>query len=122
MSGGSFNYASSNLLTNVFSDYISARYDFESENNKKDRLRAIKENPMHDLELSELIYDIAILLHSCEWYDSGDTGYDTYQADVKAFKKKWFKASRNERIKRDIELVLEDARLKLEETFLENEE
>lgn len=122
MSGGHFDYAASSLASNIFSDYLSPRYDFNSDDNKENRLFAIKENPLDDLELSELVYDICVIIHSCEWYKSGDTGYETYKKDVQAFKDKWFNGSKEERIQRNIDLLIEDAKIKLEETFSEYRE
>lgn len=44
---------------------------------------------MHDVELDEMMQDIAELLHDCEWWHSGDICEDTYRKTVKKFKAKW---------------------------------
>lgn len=54
---------------------------------------------MHDAELDDLMQDIANLAHSLEWAESGDTSIKDYKEDAKAFKTKWFKGNRNERLK-----------------------
>ena len=54
---------------------------------------------MLDAELDDLMQDIANLAYSLEWADSGDTSIKDYKEDVKAFKTKWFKGNRNERLK-----------------------
>lgn len=54
---------------------------------------------MEDRELNDLINDISILAHDLEWYHSGDIGRESYVKSIKAFKKKWFKANRDERLR-----------------------
>ena len=54
---------------------------------------------MYDAELDDLMADISKLAHEVEWWDSGDTGEEQYRKAVKKFKKKWFGADRNERLK-----------------------
>lgn len=46
---------------------------------------------MEDPQLELLIEDIQDLLHSLEWYKSGDTDEKDYKKDVKKFKNKWLK-------------------------------
>ena len=54
---------------------------------------------MEDKELNDLINDISILAHDLEWYHSGDIGRESYIKSINAFKKKWFKANRDERLR-----------------------
>ena len=54
---------------------------------------------MKDIELNDLMKDIVELTHDLEWADSGDTSDEDYFETVKKFKDKWFKQSRNERLK-----------------------
>lgn len=68
---------------------------------------------MHDIELDDLMKDIAELAHDVEWYDSGDYGYETYEECVKKFKDKWFKTSREERLKGYIDTAINDLREEL---------
>ncbi|MBO7473125.1 MAG: hypothetical protein J6U00_03850 [Ruminococcus sp.] len=58
---------------------------------------------MEDAELNELISDIIVLAHALEWYHSSDTSRADYLETVIAFKKKWFKSNREERLKKYIE-------------------
>ena len=44
---------------------------------------------MEDIELNQLVVDMAKLLKDLEWYTSGDTCEETYRASVKVFKDKW---------------------------------
>lgn len=88
MSGGSHNYISYTLSSclNIPTGHYS---DIKPDNTGINYKRVIKSNPMHDIELSLLMYDISCLLHSLEWCDSSDIGDETYMKDVKAFKDKW---------------------------------
>lgn len=65
---------------------------------------------MGDRELIELVKDVAKLLHDREWYISGDYGDDAWNKSAREFKEKWFKSSREERLKEMIESIFEDAR------------
>lgn len=67
-------------------------------------------NYMGDRELIELVKDVADLMHDREWYLSGDYGEDTWNKCARKFKEKWFKSSREERLKEMIESIFEDAR------------
>lgn len=68
---------------------------------------------MHDKELNDLMKDIAELAHDVEWYDSGDYGDETYKECVKKFKRKWFKQSREERLKGYINTAIEELKQEL---------
>lgn len=96
MSGGSHGYIGYTLADNL--NIPTGHYgDIKPDNTGIDYKRVIKSNPMHDIELSIMIYDICCLLHSLEWYDSSDTGEKTYMKDVKAFKDKWIGRSQESR-------------------------
>ena len=64
---------------------------------------------MGDRELSELIKDVAELLHDREWYLSGDYGDETWEKCARKFKQKWFKTPREERLKAFIEQTFNEA-------------
>ena len=70
---------------------------------------------MHDIELNDLMTDIVNLLHDLEWYDSGDYGEDTYREAVNGFKQKWFGTSREDRLKRYIDMEVSSVRKELYE-------
>lgn len=65
---------------------------------------------MEDAELNDLMKDVADLAHALEWYLSCDTSKSTYNAHVREFKKKWFKADREERLKGYIDVSLKKTR------------
>ena len=46
---------------------------------------------MFDRQLDEMMKDLVKVLHDLEWWQSSDTGEDTYRRAVTEFKKKWFK-------------------------------
>ena len=57
---------------------------------------------VEDAEIKVLIKDLAELIHDEEWYESGDYSRADYLETLKKFKKKWFKSSRETRIKKII--------------------
>lgn len=113
MSGGRFNYMDRTICTEIFDEY--ADYDLEGLKDLKDaRKRVRRKNVFEDVEISELIFDVFCLIHSYDWYASGDTGEDTYRKDVEYFKRKWFGKTamqRAEKVTKDaIEEFAEDIR------------
>lgn len=104
MSGGSHNYIY-NRLANALNMPTGHYGDIKHDNNSMDYRWVTKSNPMHDIELSLLMYDISCLLHSLEWCDSSDIGEDTYMKDVKAFKDKWIGRSKEARTEECLALV-----------------
>ena len=76
MSGGHWNYMNDTLKNEIFN------YPYE---NKRTN------NPMEDVEISQLVFDIFDLLHSYDWYISGDTTEEDYLEDKDKFKKKWLR-------------------------------
>ena len=108
MSGGHFNYCGDRVCMDMFDGEIYADYGFNTRGDYKDSVKVARNrNPMEDKELSELVYDVMCLIHSLDWYVSGDTNEDVYRKDVEFFKKKWFgKDARTERLK---EIVIESS-------------
>ena len=83
MSGGSLNY--------FYSDMESHVGDFG------------------DMELDDLVKDLAELFHAREWFLSGDTGSGNWNEARDAFKKKWFgEGSRPERIEKYLDEIREE--------------
>ena len=74
MSGGSYSY-----IYNKLSDECEGR--------------------MYDAEMNDLIEDLCEVLHDLEWWQSADASEDQYRKTVSAFKKKWFKGNREQRLK-----------------------
>lgn len=68
---------------------------------------------MEDRELNDLIKDIVTLAHDLEWYHSSDTSRDDYRKSVRKFKDKWFKQSREERLRKYIEEATQNIRNEL---------
>ena len=75
---------------------------------------------MYDIELNDLMKDVANIMHDLEWYDSGDYDPDGYFDTVKAFKKKWFEFPRKDRLKKYIDKSVEDLRVSLYQMLGEN--
>ncbi len=94
MSGGSMQYLSYNV-------YDASKYFKE------------------DREIQDLLKDVSELLHSREWFDSGDTGYESYKDELTKFKKKWFgdDKAREQRLIEYIDTELEKSRQKLLHTI-----
>ena len=63
---------------------------------------------MEDAELNDLITDIVELAHDLEWYKSADKSRESYLKTVRKFKDKWFKQSRNERLKKYIDNAIKE--------------
>lgn len=68
---------------------------------------------MYDPEINDLVHDIIKLAHSVEWAESDDTSIEDYKKDVSKFKQKWFKESRNDRLKKYIDESIEETRSNL---------
>lgn len=89
MSGGYFNYENDSLCDMICHEYPNYGLDREYHKESAKNVRAY--NPFEDKIISELIFDVFCLMHSYDWYKSGDTGPDDYEKDVKIFKNKWLK-------------------------------
>ena len=99
MSGGHcFDYRDISLASDIFG-YGGLDYNMDSEENEESRKIVRKKNYFEDAEISELIYDVFCLMHSYDWYKSGDIGEEDYRESVKYFKNKWFKTDEQTRIK-----------------------
>ena len=73
MGGGHFDYVDKQLKNDMFG------YDHENK------------NPMEDMEISNIVYDVLTLLHVFDYYKSGDTGEENYLIAKDKFKKKWLR-------------------------------
>lgn len=74
MSGGSFDY----MYSRVEQTYVGE---------------------MRDPEMDALMKDLVEVLHDLEWYVSADYSRKDYQETLDKFKAKWFKQSREERLR-----------------------
>jgi len=89
MSGGSYNYR----YCDVEEEYVGN---------------------MFDAELDELIKDLVPVLKAVEWWQSCDTGEDSYRKAVRKFKKKWLSGDvRMERLSEIINGKVENLREEL---------
>ncbi len=109
MSGGWFSYKQVDLADEMF-NWISVTY---GEKGFSQAQRARKLNPLEDRQLSELCWDLLCVIHSYDWYASGDNREETYREDVKRFKKKWLKPSPEKLAKAEIEKAVEELRQEL---------
>lgn len=114
MSGGHFNYSNDRLCSEIFDWGVSADY---GEHGFKHSNVARRINPLKDRIISELVFDVFCLLHSFDWYESGDTCEETYREDVKRFKEKWLKPFSEDRAKEIIEDEISRLREDLYDTF-----
>lgn len=116
MSGGHWNYSQCSLGYEMFpgSDVSYGLGQYEYDRSIKE---ARKNNPMHDKQLSELVFDVLCLIYSADWCISGDTGEDTYREDVQFFKNKWLKQSPDDSIKAEIDKSIEEAKEELYTAF-----
>ena len=73
MSGGHWDYLNDSLKERIFS-----QEDDEGETH-------LISNPLEDQFLSDLAHDIFVLLHTYDWYVSGDIGEDTYKSREEYF-------------------------------------
>lgn len=97
MSGGSYDYIYSKLLSEC-------------------------EGRMYDVEMDDLIKDLAKVLHSLEWWQSCDTSENTYREDLARFKAKWFECDRATRLKDYVDTEIEKTRDKLYSLILTDTE
>ena len=112
MSGGRFNYENDYLCSGIFNIYC----DY-GEDGFKCSKEARKRNPLEDKMISELVFDVFCLLHSYDWYASGDTSEKTYQEDIKYFKDKWLKKPADKLIKDEIDKDIAELKEELYKTL-----
>jgi hypothetical protein len=112
MSGGHWNYQNDYLANEIY--YLSPNY---GDRGFKQSVDARRMNPFEDKQISELIWDAFCLMHSYDWYRSGDTCEDNYREDVKYFKKKWLGKTDVELAKREIDASLLEIKQDLYKTF-----
>lgn len=72
---------------------------------------------MKDKQVSELCWDLFCLMHSFDWMISGDTGDETYEADLRYFKDKWLKATPKILAKREVDKSLAELKEDLYNEF-----
>lgn len=114
MSGGHFDYQDAHLCARIFGEWeCSPEYGIGEEEQRKTARKARNKGPFEDRCVNELVYDVFCLIHSYDWYISGDCCQDTYLKDVDAFKNKWLKPFGKKRTQTMIDTSLEEERERL---------
>lgn len=113
MSGGCFNYTN-DCLSNEMFNYLSPSRG-QSEFDLADQARRI--NPLKDRQVSELCWDLLCLIHSFDWMISGDTGKESYEEDLRYFKKKWLQTPPEELVKREADKTITELKADLYAAF-----
>ena len=98
MSGGHFNYANDRLKDEIFGWSDTWHNVFE------------------DREISELVWDVLKLIHTYDYYQSRDTGEESYLRAKDTFKRKWF-SNRGVRVRHIVDSSIEELREELYKTF-----
>lgn len=70
-------------------------------------------DPLEDRELSKLCWDLLCVMHSFDYYKSGDIDEDAYREDVTYFKEKWLKLGRKATAKRLVDEEVAQLRAEL---------
>lgn len=71
---------------------------------------------MYDSQLNEMMKDLVKVLHDLEWWQSCDTGENTYRNAVTKFKKKWFGQTKID-VQKQIESEFEQTKAELLKEF-----
>ena len=88
MSGGTFNYEQTHIGYELFGHDLTLDYGKEGFDKS---IKASKVNPMEHRIISEIVWDVLCLIHSLDYYRSGDILEKDYLEDIKYFTDKWFK-------------------------------
>ena len=110
MSGGYFDYRNDYMKTDIFGYEFNADYGVDAFKNQK------VPNVFEDREISELVADVFDLIHSFDWYKSGDTSKVTYLKDKKMFKNKWL-SNRGVRVRTIVDNAIDNLKEELYETY-----
>ena len=113
MSGGYWNYRNGGLASDIFGWDLSVHY---GDRGFAQSAKARRLNPLEDKLISELVWDVFVLLDSFDYYKSSDTCEEDYRADVERFKNKWMKISK-ESTKKIVDEELEFLKEELYRTF-----
>ena len=99
MSGGKFDYADQQAMSEIFGFGDKPRNVFE------------------DKEISQLVWDVFNLIHEFDWYSCGDTSEENWLKAKNEFKKKWLKQNQSDRVKRIVDDALSETKAELYKTF-----
>ena len=112
MSGGYYEYKDSSLARDIFGWELNLDYGAEG---FAESPKAAEINPLQDREISEIVWDVFVLIHSYDWYRSGDTDEAQYGEDIKRFKDKWFKPNKTQIRERTVEQIVKSIQKELED-------
>lgn len=108
MSGGYFDYVNNRLMEELFG------YDWNVHNKGK------KKQPVwdrfDDILISNLVYDVLVLINDLDYYKSGDTSKETYLKSVNDFKRKWI-YSKDKTYHDIIEVEIKDLERRLKQSL-----
>lgn len=111
MSGGHFEHIHTDICNRIFDWQLNVTADFTSKTQRRSALKARRLNPLEDVELSEMLYDLCCILKAYDWYVSGDTSIENYTQAKDYFKNKWFGKSQKERLELQCEKALDQLRV-----------
>lgn len=103
MSGGQFDYFHDKITQQVYDWEVDANDDLGSKAQVWSANKARKMDPLNDVELSEMLYDLACVMKAHDWFRSGDTGPEDYDEAKQYFKNKWFGKTQKQRIDDQVE-------------------
>lgn len=122
MSGGHFDYFHDKITQQIFDWNIDVNDDMGS----KDQVRAAniarQMNPLNDVELSEMLYDLACVMKAHDWYISCDTGPESYDEAKQYFKEKWFGKTQKQRINAQVERAALQLKRDIKNMFKQEDE
>lgn len=114
MSGGHFEYQERRLCSELFGFQLWPDY---GEDGRKHSGEARKLNPLEDKEFSEMVYDMLCVIHSFDYYKSGDTDEEQYREDLEFFKRKWMGKSDQQRTREEIDKSISELKDELYKTL-----
>lgn len=93
MSGGSLDYLAFKMNDEL---YDQASVHYSNVDNPEEAIHARRDDPFEDRDISELVFDVACLVHALEWYKSGDICEKTYREVLAKFKKNYLQKAGEE--------------------------
>jgi len=115
MSGGYWDYNDTAFASSIFGG-LGYCIDYGDEG-REHSAEARKSNPLEDREFSEMVFDMLCVLHSFDWYKSGDTSEEQYRDDLIKFKNKWLSRSPGARTKMEIDKSISELKDELYDMF-----
>lgn len=117
MSGGHFDYFHDKITQQIYNWELDAGYNLGSKEQVWSANKARHMDPLNDVELSEMLYDLACVMKAHDWYVSGDTGPEDYDEAKQYFKNKWFGKTQKQRIDAQVEKAAIQLKRKIKNMF-----